>query len=61
MRTPSGEVILDGTGRASGRGAYICRSAECLKKAVRSKALNRALKVDIPDEILKRLEEEIGQ
>ena len=61
VRTPSGEVILDGTGRASGRGAYICRSAECLKKAVRSKALNRALKVDIPDELLKRLEEEIGQ
>lgn len=54
------EVKIDAGGRANGRGAYICGNAECLKKAVRSKALSRALGVEIPEEILEALAKEIG-
>ncbi len=59
MRTPAGEVMIDAGGRANGRGAYICNNSECLKKAIRSKALGRALKIEIPDEILEALVKEI--
>ena len=58
VRTPEGEVVLDLTGRKNGRGAYICRDAECLRKAVKTKALSRALGAEIPEEIsVKRMEE----
>jgi len=56
IRTPEGEIRLDETGRMNGRGAYLCRSCECLQKARKSKALERALKVPIPDEIYETLE-----
>jgi len=56
IRTPEGEIRLDETGRMNGRGAYLCRSCECLQKARKSKALARALKVPIPDEIYETLE-----
>ena len=59
VRTPEGEIILDRTGRANGRGAYLCRRVECLQKARRSRGLERSLKVTIPDEIYDRLEEEL--
>lgn len=52
--------MIDAGGRANGRGAYICNNSECLKKAIRSKALGRTLKIEIPDEILEALEKEIG-
>jgi len=51
VRSPEGAVSLDLRGKAPGRGAYVCRSAECLKKALRSKAISRALGVEIPPEI----------
>ena len=47
----STDVILDFRGKAPGRGAYICRKPECLKKAVKSRALERALDVKISDDI----------
>lgn len=50
---------MDAKGRANGRGAYICSNAECLRKAVRTKALERALKVEIPEEILESLARDI--
>ena len=59
VRTPEGNVQLDFSGKLSGRGAYICPKAECLKKAQKSKALERSLEVPIPDEVYQRLSREI--
>ena len=59
VRTPEGEIILDLTGKRSGRGAYVCCSSECLKKARRSKALERALEVAIPEGVYDTLEKEM--
>ena len=50
VRSPEGEVSIDGKGKKPGRGAYVCHSAECLKKALRSNALGRSLEVTIPPE-----------
>ena len=61
VRTPEGEVIVDAKGRANGRGAYICSNAECLRKAVRTKALDRALKVEIPEAIIESLARDLEQ
>jgi predicted RNA-binding protein YlxR (DUF448 family) len=59
VRTPEGEVIVDARGRTNGRGAYICSNAECLRKAVRTKALERALKVEIPEAVIETLARDI--
>ena len=55
VRSPEGEVSLDPRGKKPGRGAYVCRSADCLRRAVKSRALARALQVEIPDEVMERL------
>ena len=55
VRSPEGEVSLDLTGRKNGRGAYICRSAECLQKARRQRALERALQQPISDELFEQM------
>ena len=49
-RTPTGDVTLDESGRAAGRGAYVCRTSECLDKAITKGALSRALKTPLPTE-----------
>ena len=59
VRTPEGNVQLDFSGKLSGRGAYICPKAECMKKAMKSKALDRSLEVEIPEEVYQRLAREI--
>ena len=59
VRTPAGEVQLDFSGKLSGRGAYICPKAECLKKAQKTKALDRSLEVPIPEEVYDRLSREM--
>ena len=59
VRTPEGAVNLDFSGKMNGRGAYICPDPECLKKALRSKALDRSLEVTIPQEVYARLEKEM--
>ena len=51
VRSPEGAVSLDLKGKANGRGAYVCRNSECLKKAIRSKAISRAFETEIPQEI----------
>lgn len=56
VRTPDGEVCLDMTGKKSGRGAYVCKSKKCLTSAKKSKRLDRALEVAVPDEIYCELE-----
>ena len=49
-RSPEGEVSLDPVGKKPGRGAYVCRSADCLKRAIRQKQLERQLDVTLPPE-----------
>ena len=51
VKTPEGEILLDATGKKSGRGAYVCPDGECLKKARKSRALERALETAIPDAV----------
>ncbi len=60
LRTPEGEILLDFTGKKSGRGAYICRSAECLKKARKSRRIERNLACAIPEEVYDRMEKEMA-
>ena len=52
VRSPEGEVTIDFRGKAPGRGAYVCRDLDCLKKAVRSRSLERAFGVPVPEEVL---------
>ena len=59
VRSPEGDVSVDLRGKAPGRGAYVCRSADCLKKALRSRAVGRALGVEIPPEIYDALTEQM--
>ena len=59
VRSPAGDISLDFRGKAPGRGAYVCRDAQCLKKAIRAKALERAFSAQIPSEIYERLEQEM--
>jgi len=59
VRTPEGSVNLDFGGKMNGRGAYICPQMDCLKKALKSKALDRSLEVTIPQEVYDRLEKEM--
>lgn len=51
VRTPEGEAVLDPTGKRSGRGAYVCRQAECLRRAIRQKQLERQLEINLTEEI----------
>lgn len=59
LKTPEEEIILDATGKKNGRGAYICCSVDCLHKAIKSKGLERSLRVGIPGELLDSLEKEL--
>ena len=59
LRTPEGEVILDLTGKKSGRGAYICKNAQCLKKARKSRRIETSLECQISEELYDRMEEEL--
>ena len=61
IKTPEGEICLDTTGRANGRGAYICNSVECLKKAVKNRGLEKSLKAQIPGDILEQMNKELGE
>lgn len=56
VRAPEGTISLDFRGKANGRGAYVCQNPDCLKKAVRAKALERALETPIPEEIFAQLQ-----
>ncbi len=61
IRTAEGEILLDATGKKNGRGAYLCFSAECLEKAVKSRGLERSLKVPVPQEVYENLKKELEQ
>lgn len=60
VRTPEGLVDIDPTGKKSGRGAYLCRSAECLDIAVKGKKLERALETPVSEEVMARLRQGIS-
>ena len=55
VRSPEGDVSLDFKGKKPGRGAYVCKRPECFKRAVKTKALSRALGVAIPQEVIDAL------
>ncbi|NLL76513.1 MAG: YlxR family protein [Clostridiales bacterium] len=58
LKTAEDEIVLDVTGKKNGRGAYVCISEECLKKARKNKGLERSFKMSIPDEVYEKLEKE---
>ena len=55
VRTPEGDIVLDPTGKKAGRGAYMCRSEQCLTKAFKEKRLEKALKHPIGEEVYNAL------
>lgn len=59
VRTEDG-LKLDRTGKINGRGAYLCRDAACLSKAIKIRALERTLEAPLTDELKDALESEIG-
>ncbi len=59
VRSPQGEISLDFRGKKPGRGAYICPQGECLARARKSKALERAFSTAIPPEVYEALEEQM--
>ncbi len=61
LKTSEDEIVLDATGRKNGRGAYLCPSMECFKKAVKSKGLERSFKMAIPKEVYETLEKEMEE
>ena len=56
VRSPEGEISLDFRGKANGRGAYVCPNGDCLKKAVKARALERAFSCRIPQEVYDALD-----
>ena len=61
IKTAEDQILLDATGRKNGRGAYLCPSMECLKKAVKSRGLERSFKMAIPKEVYEALEKEMEE
>ena len=61
LRTAEGDIVLDVTGKKNGRGADLCKSMECLKKARKSKGLERSFKMNIPNEVYDSLEREFEE
>ena len=61
VRTPEGNVIVDETGKANGRGAYLKKSMEVFDKAQKSKVLNKKLEVEVPDSIYEELKSRVGE
>lgn len=59
LKTEEEGFVLDFTGKKNGRGAYICRSAECLKAAKKSKGLDRSFKMAVSDDVYDSLAKEI--
>ena len=59
LRTPEGEVVLDLTGKKSGRGAYICKNVTCFKKARKARRIETSLECQISEELYNRMEEEL--
>ena len=61
IKTAEDRILLDATGRKNGRGAYLCPSMECFKKAVKGRGLERSFKMAIPREVYETLEKEMEE
>ncbi|MGI5891484.1 MAG: RNase P modulator RnpM [Bacillota bacterium] len=61
VRTPEGELLLDPTGKKSGRGAYLCFDRDCLKMAIKNKSLEKAFKTKIKDEVLEAINQQMPE
>lgn len=61
LKTAEENIIIDLTGKQNGRGAYICRSEECLKRAMKTKAIERSLSTSISAEVYDELKKELGE
>ncbi len=64
VKTPENEILLDATGRKNGRGAYVCKNLECLKKIRKQKALSHTFSANVDESVYEQLEKEflnIGQ
>ena len=61
VRSPEGTIGLDFKGKLPGRGAYVCPDSECLRKARKSRALERAFETAIPAEVYELLEQQMGE
>lgn len=61
LKTPENTIILDTTGKKNGRGAYLCKDMECLKKAKKNKGLERSFQMSIPDTVYDSLIKEYGE
>lgn len=61
VRTPEGNVTVDTKGKVNGRGVYICKNEECLEKAIKSRALSRALEVPVTDEVIELIRQTIKE
>ena len=59
VRTADGVISLDLTGKAAGRGAYVCKNGKCLESAIKSRRIDRALKCAVPAEVYGMLKESI--
>ena len=59
VKSPEGAIALDLTGKQSGRGAYICRSMDCLRAARKARRLERAFACAIPDDVYDAMEKEL--
>ena len=59
VKTKQGDIFLDKTGKANGRGAYICNSSACLEKAIKTRRISRALSCEIPEEVYQALRKAI--
>ena len=60
VKPQEGDAGIDRTGKAQGRGAYVCRDIECLRKAKKSRALERALEAQIDEAVFSQLEAQIA-
>ena len=61
VRSPEGEISLDSTGKKSGRGAYVCPNAECLRLARKSRKLEKSFSCRISDEVYDNMERELNE
>lgn len=60
VRTATGEIRIDHTGKLAGRGAYVCKDISCLEKSIKTKALSRAFDMPVGQEVFLALREELN-
>lgn len=61
VRTPEGDVVLDPTGKRSGRGAYVCQQESCLMRAIKQRQLDRALATSLAPDVTQLLKDRLAQ